>query len=50
MNYDDFFADALMRLYEEGRYRVFANLERIAQCYPRAVRHSPPALPKKAWW
>jgi len=32
MNYDDFFEDALMRLYEERRYRVFANLERIARC------------------
>jgi 5-aminolevulinate synthase len=41
MNYDDFFADALMRLHDEGRYRVFANLERIARCYPRAVWHSP---------
>jgi 5-aminolevulinate synthase len=29
MNYDDFFADAVMRLQDEGRYRVFANLERI---------------------
>jgi len=41
MNYDDFFVDALMRLHEEGRYRVFANLERIARCFPRAVWHSP---------
>jgi 5-aminolevulinate synthase len=41
MNYDDFFADAVMRLHDEGRYRVFANLERIARCYPRAVWHSP---------
>jgi hypothetical protein len=23
MNYDDFFADAVMRLHDEGRYRVF---------------------------
>src|ERR1700687_1400587 len=41
MNYEDFFADALIRLHEEGRYRVFANLERIARCYPRAVWHLP---------
>src|ERR1700751_5551526 len=41
MNYEDFFADALMRLHEEGDYRVFANLKRIARCFPRAIWHSP---------
>jgi hypothetical protein len=30
MNYDAFFATALDRLKEERRYRVFADLERIA--------------------
>jgi 5-aminolevulinate synthase len=41
MNYDDFFADAIARLWHERRYRVFADLERIAGRFPHAVWHSP---------
>jgi 5-aminolevulinate synthase len=41
MNYDDFFADALARLRSERRYRVFADLERVAGRFPRAIWHSP---------
>jgi 5-aminolevulinate synthase len=41
MNYDGFFADALARLRGERRYRVFADLERIAGRFPRAIWHSP---------
>jgi len=37
MNYDDFFADALARVRSERRYRVFADLERVAGHFPRAV-------------
>jgi 5-aminolevulinate synthase len=40
MNYDDFFADALARLRSEKRYRVFADLERVAGRFPRAIWHS----------
>jgi 5-aminolevulinate synthase len=41
MNYDDYFADAIVRLWDEHRYRVFAELERIAGRFPRALWHSP---------
>jgi 5-aminolevulinate synthase len=41
MDYDGFFADALARLKDERRYRVFADLERLAGRFPRAIWHSP---------
>src|SRR6516165_11330632 len=41
MTYDNYFADALARLHSEHRYRVFAELERIAGRFPRAIWHSP---------
>ena len=40
MKYDAFFADALSRLHDERRYRVFADLERIAGRFPHAIWHA----------
>jgi 5-aminolevulinate synthase len=50
MNYDDFFADALVRLWDEGRYRAFADLERIAGRFPRATWHSPQGPREVVLW
>jgi 5-aminolevulinate synthase len=40
MTYDHFFLAALAHLHEERRYRVFADLERIAGRFPYAIWHS----------
>ena len=41
MNYDVFFDSALSQLHDERRYRVFADLQRIAGRFPHATWHSP---------
>ncbi|MBL8807115.1 MAG: aminotransferase class I/II-fold pyridoxal phosphate-dependent enzyme, partial [Rhodospirillales bacterium] len=40
-NYDRYFEDATAKLKAEGRYRVFADLERKCGAFPHAVWHSP---------
>jgi 5-aminolevulinate synthase len=41
MDYQNFFTSALERLQVERRYRVFADIERLAGRYPQAIWHSP---------
>ena len=39
MNFDTFFKQRLDALHSEGRYRVFADLERQRGRFPRAFDH-----------
>jgi len=48
--YDRFFADATDQLHAEHRYRVFADLERIAGNFPRAIWHGPSGSKKVMIW
>ena len=47
MNYDRYFAESLDGLRNEGRYRVFADLERRRGAFPRARRHHDGDGPKE---
>src|ERR1700744_4949613 len=50
MDYGKYFTDALGRLHDERRYRVFADLERIAGRFPHAIWHSPEGAKEVAIW
>src|SRR6201999_2820098 len=50
MDYSQFFSAALNRLHDERRYRVFADLERIAGRHPHAVWHSPKGQRNIVMW
>jgi 5-aminolevulinate synthase len=50
MRYRKHFADALARLHDEQRYRVFVELERIAGRFPRALWHAPDGPREVVLW
>src|SRR5579862_8819242 len=50
VDYHAFFADALGRLHNERRYRVFADLERIAGRFPHAIWHAPQGAKNVVIW
>src|SRR6476659_1274577 len=50
MNYNSFFSAALDKLHQERRYRVFADLERMAGRFPYAIWHSPDGKREVTMW
>jgi len=50
MDYQKYCADALAGLRTEGRYRVFADLERRAGAFPVADRHGPDGVRQVVVW
>ncbi|HEY7997236.1 MAG TPA: 5-aminolevulinate synthase [Pseudolabrys sp.] len=50
MDYNSFFISALDKLRDERRYRVFADLERIAGRFPHALWHSPEGAREVVIW
>jgi 5-aminolevulinate synthase len=50
MPYQDYFARALSRLRDERRYRVFADLERMAGRFPHAIWHTPEGRREVVIW
>src|SRR3569832_680118 len=50
MDYSQFFRAALNQLHSERRYRVFADLERVAGRFPHAVWHSPKGARNVVIW
>lgn len=50
MDFEAFFREELDSLRKEGRYRVFADLERIAGRFPRALYHGPDGAREITVW
>lgn len=50
MNYDKLFSSYISSLKAEGRYRIFADLERIVGEAPYALWHSPEGVKKVVVW
>ncbi len=50
MNYERYFADAVSGLKTEGRYRIFADLERRAGDFPQANRHVSDRVDRVTVW
>jgi len=50
MSYSHFFDDAILRLKGERRYRVFADIERDAKAFPRALWHGPERIEEVVIW
>ncbi len=50
MDYERFFADRIDDLKSEGRYRVFADLERQAGAFPKATRHTADGTDEVTVW
>ena len=50
IDYHEYFSGALARLNTERRYRVFADLERIAGRFPHALWHSPEGAKNVVIW
>ncbi len=50
MDFEAFFKDQLEGLHEEGRYRVFADIERQKGNFPKATRHTENGVQEVTVW
>jgi 5-aminolevulinate synthase len=50
MSYNQFFEEAIAQLRDERRYRVFADIERMAGRFPQAIWHSPQGPQEVVIW